>query len=628
MIRTARRIAEHRRIPWIAVHVETARALALSDAAKDRVERNLRLAQRLGADTLRLPGNDLLETLMELARTRNATQIVVGRPQPRHWPWPWKRSVAVELMRRASPLDITVVTWTGAEQRASGGWLPEIRRPRWQPYAAAAGISLAATAVALALDRHVDLLSLDIVFLLAVLAIAVRQGLWRAFFAGLLCSGLYNFFFTEPRYTLLVAHADDVAALLSFFVAALLAGNLGGRLRDQLEAMKLSTRQARELSDYSQRLAAAAEMREVVLATVGHLRATLGTEAVVMRPEPGGPLIVEGGSNNQRPLQPIDHAAAKWAHLHDEAAGFASDTLPGSGWRFLPLTTARGRLGALGAHLSARGREPDADERRMFDSIADLAAIAIERTELAADLEQSRVLTQSEQLRAALLPSVSHDLRTPLVSVLGAAESLVQHGERLESGARTELALSILDEAERLNRFVQNLLDMTRLSYGALQLRLDWCDLRDLLAGARKRLARVLGDRPLEIDVPVGFPLLHADPVLLEQVLLNLIDNAHKYSPPGTPIRVQAEAENSRLLIRILDRGSGIPAADSERIFDMFYRARAGDARSAGTGLGLAICRGLLQAHGGSIRALANPDGPGTCMEIRLPLTRPAKEAA
>jgi two-component system sensor histidine kinase KdpD len=621
VIRTARRIAEHRRIPWIAVHIETPRALSLSDAAKTRVEQNLRLAQRLGAETLSAPGTDLIATLLELARARNATQIVVGRPQPHAWRWPWAKSVATELIRRAAPIDVTVVTWVGTAQPSAARW-PALTLPKlqpWRSYVAAAALSVVAALVALVLDRFVGLLSLGVVFLLAVLLVAVRRGLGPALFASVLCSALYNFLFTEPKFTLLVHDPDDFAALLSFFVAALLAGNVGGRLRQQLEATKQSAREALELSEFSQRLAAAAEIREVVQATVNHLRAMLDTEAVIMRPDAEGTLIVEGGSNNQRPLQAVDHAAAKWAYDHDEAAGCSTDTLPASGWRFLSLVTARGRIGVVGAHFAGRGRDPDARERGRFDAVADLAAIAIERTQLASDLEQSRVLVESEQLRAALLSSLSHDLRTPLVSVLGAAESLLSEGERLEAPARSELAASILDEAERLNRFVQNLLDMTRLSYGALRPKLDWCEVRDLLAGARKRLTRVLDGRPVSFEVPADFPLLRVDAVLMEQVLVNLLDNAAKYSPAGAPISVECDAVGQQLSICIRDRGSGIAPADRERVFDMFYRARAGDSRTAGTGLGLAICRGLLQAHGGSIRALANPDGVGSCLEILLP---------
>ncbi|MGQ0699503.1 MAG: ATP-binding protein [Panacagrimonas sp.] len=620
VVRAARRIAEHRRIPWIAVHVITPRALGLDDRARDKVARNLRLAERLGADTVSVPGNDLVETLIELARARNATQIVVGRPQRRRLRMPWTKSIAVELMRRASPLEITVVTWEAP--RASTGLslqLPTRESLSWKPYAIATALSVATALLCFALERVLGVHSMGAVFLLTVLAVAVRLGLWPSLFASLLCSGLYNYLFTEPRFTLLVAQPDDLAAVVSFFIAALLAGNLGGRLRSQLDQLKTGTRQAYELAEFSRGLTAAAESREVVRATVEHLNATLMLESVVMQRGEEDRLIVQPGSSNQRPIPDIGHAAAQWAWTHDEAAGFGTDTLPASPWRFLPLSSARGRIGLLGVHLAARGRDADAAELRLLQSVAGLAAVALERTRLVADLESSRVATETEQLRAALLSSVSHDLRTPLVSVLGAAETLTGENGKLAESSRRELAAHILEEAERLNRFVQNLLDMTRLSYGKLVLRKDACDVHELLAGARKRIEKLLGGRVLNVSVAPDLPMIQADAMLVEQVLVNLLDNAIKYSPADQPVRIECRVEGAQLLVTVIDRGPGIPEADREKVFDMFYRVKQTDTRSAGTGLGLAICRGILAAHGGSIVALAGNDGVGTRMEVRLP---------
>lgn len=620
VIRAARRLAEHRRIPWIAVHVQTPRALAMTDAQRDRVERNLRLAHRLGADTLSVPGTDLVATLVDLARSRNASQIVVGRPQPRLLRWPWTRSIAAELIRRAAPLEITVVTWANAESVTTTRQ-PSVALPtlRWQSYAMALAVCIAAALVAAVLDRFVGLLSLGVVFLLAVLLIAVRFGLGPSLLASAFSSALYNFLFTEPRFTLIVHDPDDFAAVVSFFVAALLAGNLGGRLRQQLDALKLSTRRAHEQAEFSGRLAGAAQKSDVVRATVEHLANVLGVEAVAMQPGPETQLIVLPGSANSRPLSEVAHAAARWTWEHEEAAGAGTDTLPASPWRFMSLATVRGKLAVLGVHSAQLGREPSAEDLRLLQSICDLAALALERTQLAADLESSRVATETESLRAALLSSVSHDLRTPLVSVLGAAETLTHDDAMLTAATRRELAAHILVEAERLNRFVQNLLDMTRLSYGKLAPRLDVCDLHELLAGARQRVERQLGRRSLQIDVAPGIPLVQVDALLIEQVLVNLLDNALKYSPADTPVRVDCLREGDGVLITVSDRGPGIPEADREKVFDMFFRVKQGDNRAAGTGLGLAICRGILAAHGGSIRVGMPRDGLGTRMEMRLP---------
>ncbi len=620
VVRAARRIAEHRRIPWIAVHVQTPRALSMTDEAHDRVERNLRLAQRLGADVLTVPGTDLVESLVELARTRNASQIVVGRPQPSRWRLPWSRSIAVELMRRATPLDITVVTWSAPETGAEPVARPRLRPPSWVPYAATVAICLVAALISQVLDHFVGLLSLGVVFLLAVLVVAVRFGLFPALFASLLSSMLYNFLFTEPRFSFLVHDRDDFAAVVSFFLAALLAGNLGGRLRQQIDALRISTRRAQDQSELARRLATAIETREVVRATVEHLGNTLSTEAVLMQPGAEDRLIVMGGSGNSRPLDELAHAAARWCWEHEGEAGAGTDTLPASPWRFLVLATARGRLAVLGVHAASRSREVDAEDLRLLQSVGDLASLALERTCLASDLESSRLTSETEGLRAALLSSVSHDLRTPLVSVLGAAESLASDDPRLTEAARRELAGHVLEEAERLNRFVQNLLDMTRLSYGKLSPRLDACDVAEVLAGARRRVERQLAGRALDVSIAPDLPLVRVDPVLIEQVLVNLLDNAMKYSPPGSTVKVECRQQAGELRIGVIDRGSGILEGDREKVFDMFYRVKQGDTRTAGTGLGLAICRGLVAAHGGSIRALAGTDGQGTRMEVRLPM--------
>ena len=620
VIRAARRIAEHRRMPWVAVHVATPRALGLPDSAKDRVARNLRMAERLGAETLTVPGNDLVETLVELARARNATQIVVGRPQPRRWRSPWARSIAVELMRRASPLDITVVTWTGPVLPQAAA--PALKLPSldWRPYAIASSLSLATALLCSGLEQLIGVQSLGVVFLLAVLLVAVRLGLAPALFTAVLCATLYNVLFTEPRFSLHVAELDDLAALLAFIVAALLAGNLGGRLRLQLESLRSGTRQAYELAEFSRRLTAAVERGEVIRATVEHLAATIGLEAVVLQPDGGGRLIVQTGSSILRPIGDIGRAAAQWAWDRDEPAGHGTDTLPASPWYFLAIATARGTLGVLGVHLRQLGREARAEEIRLLQSMAGLAAVALERIRLATDLELARMTNETEQLRAALLSSVSHDLRTPLVTVLGAAGTLVQDSGRLSESAKRELATQILDEAERLNRFVQNLLDMTRLSYGKLSPRLQACDLAEVIAGARRRVERRLGASLLEISIEPHLPLVPLDAVLIEQVLVNLLDNAIKYAPPGSPIRIEVRRQQGALRVVIADRGPGIAESDREKVFDMFYRVKRGDTRSAGTGLGLAICRGILAAHGGSICALPGRDGTGTRMEIQLPL--------
>jgi two-component system sensor histidine kinase KdpD len=292
--------------------------------------------------------------------------------------------------------------------------------------------------------------------------------------------------------------------------------------------------------------------------------------------------------------------------------------LPAADWLFLPLRTGRGPIGVLGIQFP-EGQELLAPEQgRLLDVLADQAAVAIERTTLVSDVEKARVATEAERLRAALLSSLSHDLRTPLVSILGAASSLNDYGEALKLAERVDLVRTIQEEAERLNRFVQNLLDMTRIDSGALKPRVDWVDLSDIVGAAMERARRLLRGRRVRLDLEPELPLLQLDPVLMEQVFFNLIDNACKYSPDGKPITVWVRRRDGRVLVEVCDQGTGIPERDRERVFDMFYRIEAGDSQTAGTGLGLAICRGIVEAHGGTIAAKAGMHGTGTCIVISL----------
>jgi two-component system sensor histidine kinase KdpD len=269
------------------------------------------------------------------------------------------------------------------------------------------------------------------------------------------------------------------------------------------------------------------------------------------------------------------------------------------------------------------------EQRRLLDAVSDQAAVAIERTNLATSIEDARVMTETEQLRSALLSSLSHDLRTPLVSIIGSATSLVTFGDTLSSANRTELLETVLEEAERLNRFVQNLLDMTRLGYGALKPKRDWVDLNDVVGSAIERLKQALSPYNVVTDVKPDMRLLFVDPILIEQVMVNVLDNAAKYSRTGGTIDVRAFERDDSAVIQVVDKGPGIPENERELIFDMFYRVKAGDNRIAGTGLGLAICRGLMEAHNGTIHALPGDYGEGTCIELTLPIAEmPEPEAA
>ncbi len=627
LIRSAARLADVRGVEWIAVHVIDSRANLLPSAEKDRIAETLRLAESLGGEAVTIPGENVATEILRYAGNRNVTGIIVGRSA--HRPW-WqrlkhlgRRGIAARLLLLAHQFEVTLVP---AENAAAVPAEAATTAPVWvwRDYAMVLGLTAGATVIGLLLDPLLGLDNFAVLYLLAVLISAVRAGLWPAIFSSLVGAVCFNFFFTEPRYTLVMERHQDIITLVVFLIVAVLTGRLGGQLRSQMDALRKTARRNANLNEFVRRVAGALEQGPVVEAIVEHVRATLDAPCIAVIEQPTDTLRAAQarGISPDYQFREVDRAAAAWCWEHEQPAGYSTQTLPGSNWLFVPLSTANRVVGLLGLHLRERGRPPSAGQRRLLDALADQAAVALERVLLSAEIEQRRVTTQGEELRAALLSSVSHDLRTPLASILGAATSLQTQDDQLPREGRAELVETIVEEAERLNRFVQNLLDMTRLGYGQLAPQREWCDLRELLGRARARLRRELHAHELRVQTQADLPLAHVDPLLIEQVLVNVLDNAAKYSPPGSVIEAQLSATATTLQLRVRDHGRGIAAENRERIFDMFYRVQSQDHGPPGTGLGLAICRGILAAHGGSIRALQPEGGAGTLIDIGLPRER------
>ncbi|MBI1208782.1 MAG: DUF4118 domain-containing protein [Azospirillum sp.] len=618
LVRATKRIAERRTAPWLALYVETHRHQTLPEAVKDRIAEALRLAEQLGGETLVIQGENVVAEVLACARSRNVTQIVVGRPRRRPW---WGGSVTDAVLKRGGAIDVLVVSGDD-EDRPEPRPAPDKLRPplRLRPWLVATGVLTATTGLGLLVDPLLPVVNIAFGFLLAVLLVAVRLGLGPAIFASLLSFLALNFFFTEPRFTLTIADPRNLVTVACFLVVAVISSNLASRLHNQIEATRQSARRTTVLYEFSRKIARAATRDDVLWAVVHHVAVTIQGKSLVLLPASTGCLAIAAGYPPEDTLDQRAAAAADWAWSHGKPAGRGSATLPSSDWLFLPMRTGRGPVGVLGVQLEAQGGGLAPDQVRLLEAVTDQAALAIERTALVADIEAARVAGETERLRTALLSSLSHDLRTPLVSILGASTSLINYEDTLDIFSRHELARTIQDEAERLNRFVQNLLDMTRLGAGALKPRRDWAEFSDIVRAAAERARRLLGHRRVKIDIPEDFPLLWVDSVLLEQVFFNLLDNVSKYTPDHSTVTVWARPRHNRIAIEVADQGPGIPEADRERVFDMFYRVRRADNQTAGTGLGLAICRGIIEAHGGTIRAASGVNDCGTAIVIGLPL--------
>jgi two-component system, OmpR family, sensor histidine kinase KdpD len=485
--------------------------------------------------------------------------------------------------------------------------------------AGAAAIIALTTAACAALDPWLSIADIAMTYLLAVLLTAIRLGRAAAIIAALIGFLALNFFFTEPRYTFAIADMQNVLTVFYFLAAAVIASDLAARLKAQAEATRRHAARTENLYNFNRRLAAAGGLQAALQAVADHVAATAGGGALVLIAKDDR-LEIAAAAPDPQPLDAACAAAAEWAWRNREPAGRGAAIASETPWLFFPLRGSQGGLGALGV-LCAGPIMPET--RRLLQALADQAAGAVERATLAATVHTAQVEAERERLRAALLSSLSHDLRTPLSSILGAASGLSAYGEALDPAARRELTQTVQEEAERLNRFVQNLLDMTRIGAGDLKPRADWVDAADIIDGALTRAKAGLQDRPLILDLDPCLPLLHADPLLLEQVFVNLLDNAGKYAPPQTPVTISARMTDGQAQFVVADRGPGIPAADRERVFGMFFRLESGDARPAGTGLGLAICRGIIAAHGGSVIAAEGENGVGTRIIVRLPVSPP-----
>jgi two-component system sensor histidine kinase KdpD len=472
----------------------------------------------------------------------------------------------------------------------------------------AAALVLVAMAIALAF-RRLPHANLSLLFLLAVVLAAIRWGLWPSVFASLLAFLVLNFFFTAPLYTLSVKEEGDLATLVFFLLMAGITGNLAARMRLEVASNRAVLDRVSTLLDFSRRMAAATNAAQALDVLVLRLALTFKARVVGLLPDKSNQLVELAASGDRHGGAPLDRAEleAAWAD------GRAPRRIPG--WTYLALATAAGRIGTI----AVAATDIDHEQRLLAEGLCEQASTALARTLLVDSLKEAQLVSETEQLRSALLASVSHDLRTPLASIVGSATSVLEYSESLGADDRRALLQMVLDEAQRLDRYIQNLLDITRFGQRNFQPQREWADVNDLISSAGARLRSVLSGFDLRIDVADDVEIIFVHGALIEQALVNLLDNAAGFSPPGGTIRVNARSDGDATLIEVVDEGPGIEPAERERVFDMFYRARQADrVQRPGTGLGLAICRSIVAAHGGTIRALAAESG-GTRMQIRLP---------
>ncbi len=489
--------------------------------------------------------------------------------------------------------------------------------PRLPAYAWSLAAVLGALGVAEILRPLAGLENVDLVFLTAVVAVAARYGLGPSLVAAMASVLAYNFFFISPTFTFEVADPTHLTALLFFGVFAVLTSNLAARVRAEALAADRQARTTEALYAFSRRIAGIAELDDLAETAAGRVAALLDRDVLVLLPDWRGTLQVRAASNPEDVIEDIGLNALRATWMVGERAD--RDAMRIGPRLFYPLRTSRGAAGLVG--LSREGlREPLlAEEERMFGALADQVAGALERIRLGRERDEARLAVESERLRTALLSSLSHDLKTPLASITGAITALRQYPDLYDAAARDDLTATIQDEAERMTRFVTNLLDMTRLEAGGIPLALEPVDIGEVVGTALQRTASALAEHRVSVDLAPDMPMLNLDVVLFEQVLANILDNAAKYAPPGSIVTIASHHHDDGIAITVTDEGPGLPADDLERVFDKFYRVSRGDRQRAGTGLGLAICRGFVEALGGTIHARNRPDRSGAVFTVTFP---------
>lgn len=627
LLRTARRMATALGADWLAVAVEP-RGSGTAAQARQQVAQHLRLAERLGAETHTLTGDDVAATILSFATSRNVTKIVIGKTsQPR-----WKRflfgTVVDALVDGSGDIDVYVIRGEPGEAPPPAPPKPPAA-PVWGAYLrTAAVVALCGLAGWLSHAWRLTEANTAMVFLLGVAYVAARYGRGPSVAAAVAGVLVFDFFFVPPCLTFRVADAQYLLTFAVMLTIGLTISTLTARLRDQLAAAQQAERRTAALLRLTKGLSEVAG-RDFLIGIAGrHLGEIFDGEVVLFVRGEADALELRYGQGTSVARHEGNAVVARWVADHSQPAGAGTDTLPSATALFVPLVGSQRTVGAVGVRPSDPGRFQGPDQRRLLESCASLIALSLERDESVLEAHEARLRVQAEQLRNSLLSSVSHDLRTPLAAIAGASSSLLEAPPDQPPAARRELLQTILDEARRLGRLVDNLLDMTRLTSGALALNRQWHVLEEVVGSALRRLRRELEQHPVRVEVPGSLPLLHLDGVLMEQVFYNLLENAARHTPPGSPVEVTAQAQSGQVVVRVADRGPGLPAGSEARVFEKFYRGSASreDGRR-GAGLGLAICEAIVRAHGGQISA-GNRPGGGAEFVISLPCEETAPRVA
>ena len=617
IVRTTKRLARSLGAEWLAVAVDTGTEGVRSAEIKERTAQNLRMAEQLGAETQTLVGRNVADVLLDFARSRNVTKIVAGKTKQPRWKSWFVDTVVQQLLNRSGDIDIYIVSGEGevpSGTRQSGA----VKVFRWSEYLKAAVVVAACGVLGwIARSRGLADANIVMIFLAGVALVSARLGRGPSIASAIASVLVFDFFFVEPRLTFAVGDTEYLITFAVMLGIGLLISELTTRLQGQLRTSQQQEQRTSQLFRMTRQLSELSGSDFLVRTAGRQLEEIFDAEVVFYLREPEGQLSLRYGERTSIVEQPVNEVVAQWVTTNGRLAGAGTDTLPNASAIFVPLVGSQQVAGTLGLRPKSEGRVLDPEQIRLLETCGSLIALSIERDDSVLQAHQAQLQIQAEQLRNSLLDSVSHDLRTPLATISGTATSLLEHSS-IQDG---ESLQTLVDESRRLTRLVENLLDMARLDSGAVALNRQWNVLEEIVGVALNAVKREVRDFVVRVDIPADFPLLNIDGFLIEQMLVNLLENASRYTSIGSEIEIAAVAKPKRAEIRIADNGPGLPSGSEEKIFDKFFRGSTitPDGRR-GVGLGLAICRAIVEAHGGAITATNRPKG-GSEFVISLPCT-------
>ncbi len=619
LVRAARRMAGSLHARWFAVYVEPRTARPLPKAMAARLAQNLDLAEQLGAEVVTLTGDNPTDELLRFAREHNITKVIVGKPVAVRLRDRFRTSLVDQLVRGSGDIDVYVTAGDPDTTDDKTGEERRLKAPHLPSYAAAVALPALATGLALLLFGRDQLPDVVMIYLLGIMLVASRLGFGASIFAAFASVAAFDFFFVPPYLTFAVADFKHATTFAVMFVVAVVISGLTQRVRNQATAARERELRTAGLYALTRELSAAQGTSQVIQAAASQIEKVFRCGVSVFTQGPAGGLTRAYASPSIGAPSERDLSISQWVWTNQREAGLGTTTLPGGKALCLPLPASLGIVGVLGLQPEDLERFSQLAQRRQVDAFAAQMGLALERAKLAEEAEVARREIETEQLRSSLLSSVSHDLRTPLAVITGATGTVLQGGTSMTEAIRQDLLKTVLEEAERLNRLIRNLLDMTRLESGAVKVKKEWLPLEEVVGGALNRMESRLGTREVRVDLPSDLPLVPCDAVLLEQALINLVENAVKYS--DGEIEIRAFFAEKEMAVEVNDRGPGIPPGEEERIFDKFHRTSYEGGRE-GVGLGLTICRAIVSVHGGKIWAI-NRDRGGATFRFTLPLDGP-----